>query len=196
MLARERMTRPVITTSPSSSLDQARSILKTRRIRQLPVAHKGRVVGILTERDASRVAAAAETVRDAMTENPIVIAPDVAVDEAARLLRKHKIGSLPIVDKQRLVGILTTSDILDAFVDLSGIAEQTDRIVLKAGKRRLAERRVRQLVERCHGELKWLHRDKRKRPNEIHLRVKMRLLDDLITGLEGAGFEVIRVVST
>ena len=196
MLARDRMTKQVITTSPSSSLDQVKSVLQKQRIQQLPVVHKGRVVGILTDRDASRVASGAETVREAMTRNPILITPDLAVDEAARLLRKHKIGSLPVVDKNRLVGILTTSDILDAFVDLSGVAEKTDRIVLRSGKCRLVETRVRQLVARCHGELKWLHRDKRKRPSEIHLRVKIRLLDDLITGLEAAGFEVVRVVST
>ena len=110
------------------------------------------------------------------------------VDEAARIMRSKKINALPVTEKNRLVGILTASDVLDAFVELSGVAEPTYLLVLDtpAGKRGDECRRI---IERNHGEVKWMWTAPR-RPRETHVRLKTRRLGDIETALEAAGFEV------
>jgi acetoin utilization protein AcuB len=194
MLVRNRMSSKVITIEPTQSLDEARALLHRHRIRQLPVLRKGRLVGIITDRDLRGAGAKPVTVGDLMTPKPIVTEPDVSVDEAARVLTAHKIGALPVVDQGKLVGILASADILDAFVALSGVGESTYRIVISGAKGRLAERRVREVVAAQRGELKWLHADTRD-PNKLHVRLKTRRVDDVVTALEAAGFNVDALVA-
>lgn len=194
MLVRNRMSSKVITIEPEQSLADARALLHQHHIRQLPVVRRGRLVGIITDRDLRGAGAKAATVAELMTPKAMVIAPSAAVDEAARVLTAHKIGAVPVVDGGKLVGILTSSDILDAFVDLSGVGEATYRIVISGAQGRLAERRVREVVSAQRGELKWLHPDTRDR-SKLHVRLKTRRIDDVVTALEAAGFNVDTVVS-
>ena len=194
MLVRNRMSSRVITVEPQVSLSAARALLHRHRIRQLPVLRKGHLVGIITDRDLRGTSAADATVADRMTPKPMVIGSNASVDEAARLLTAHKIGALPVVDGGKLVGILASSDILDAFVDLSGVGEATYRIVISGASGKLAERRVREVVAAQHGELKWLHPDTRER-SKLHLRLKARRVDDVVTALEAAGFNVDALVA-
>lgn len=199
MLVRDRMTRKVVSVKPESALTEARRMLNRHRVRQLPVLVKGRLVGIVTDRDLRSASARAKTVKDVMTAKPTTIAPQAAVDEAARLLRTYKIGALPVLEGGSLCGIITGTDVLDAFVDLSGVAEATYRIMLSSktgteGKQ--LEARIRTIVEHNRGELKWLHRETRKGTPIIHLRLKSRRLDDIVAALEGAGLEVGSIVAS
>ncbi len=194
MLVRNRMSPQVITVEAERSIEEARALLHKHRIRQLPVLSKRRLVGIITDRDLRGGGAKAATVADLMTPRPIVIGPNASVDEAARLLTTHKIGALPVVEGNILVGILASSDILEAFVDLSGVGEATYRMVISGAKGKQAAQRVRHVVETSRGELKWLHPDTRD-PAKLHLRLKARRIDDLVTSLEAAGFEVDALVA-
>jgi acetoin utilization protein AcuB len=194
MLVRNRMSSKVITIGPEQSLTAARNLLHRHRIRQLPVVRKRRLVGIITDRDLRGARENESTVADLMTPKPMVIGPNASVDEAARVLTAHKIGALPVVDGGKLIGILASSDILDAFVDLSGVGETTYRIVISGAKGKQAERAVREIVAQKRGELKWLHPDTR-HPNKLHLRLKTRSVDDVVTALEAAGLNVDALVA-
>ena len=194
MLVRNRMSQKVITVPPACSLDEARRLLRRHDIRQLPVVRGQRLVGILTDRDLRGAAAKAKTVADVMTPRPFVIAADAATDEAARMLRVHKINALPVVDKGRVVGILSSSDVLDAFVELSGVSEPTHHLTVMTDETRGADRRIRQLLHHVRAELKWLQHDAR-HPGRFHLRLRARHVDDVVDALEGAGFEVTAVVA-
>ena len=194
MLVRNRMSAKVITVEPEQSLTDARALLHRHRIRQLPVLRNGRLVGIITDRDLRGAGTKDSTVADLMTPKPMVIGPNASVDEAARVLTAHKIGALPVVDGGKLVGILGSSDILDAFVDLSGVGEATYRIVISGAKGKQAERQVREVVAQQRGELKWLHPDTRQ-PNKLHVRLKAPRVDDVVTALEAAGFNVDALVA-
>lgn len=156
---------------------------------------KGRLVGIVTDRDLRGVREAGRKVADVMTAKPFVISPMASVDEAARLLRTYKIGALPVVDAAELVGIVTASDVLDAFVKLSGVAETTYRLAIAAKDGRQAEPAIRRILEDHQGELKWLHRERHAGRVEFHARLKARRIDDVVTSLEAAGFEVVSLVS-
>lgn len=194
MLVRSRMSRKVITVKPDLPVDQARALLHRHRIRQLPVMRQERLVGIVTDRDLRGADANATTVADLMTPKPLVIGPNASVDEAARVLTAHKIGALPVVEGNKLVGILASADVLDAFVDLSGVGEPTYRIAISDAKSKPAQRRVRQIIEQQHGEIKWMHADMRD-GSKLHVRLKARNIGDVVTALEAEGFNVDSVVA-
>jgi acetoin utilization protein AcuB len=195
MLVRDHMSRKVITIDPQRSVDETRTLLRRHRIRQVPVVREARLVGIVTDRDLRSESSTKRKVAEVMTAKPFVISPAASVDEAARLLRTYKIGAVPVVEEGRLVGILSSADILDAFVELSGVAEPTYRIAL-LGKNRSSADEIRQIVLRNRGEIKWLHRAAEGRRPEVQLRVKIRRVDDLVTALEAAGFEVTAQVAS
>ncbi len=194
MLVRYRMSPQPITAARGLPIAEARALLNKHRIRHLPVVQNHQLVGIVTDRDLRSAPASARTVSDVMTAKPVVIIPDAPVDEAARVLRAHKIGALPVVEGKRLVGILTETDVLDAFVDLSGVTEPTYHLTLTEVDVPDPEHRVREIVLGERGRLKWLHRNGRRR--RLYLRIKVKRVDDIVTQLEAAGFEVNAVVSS
>jgi len=123
---------PIIV-EPETGVKSAFLLLKKHRIRQLPVVKDGVLIGIVTDRDFRKPELPHSflssddvykledrfTVGDIMTMEVITVTEDTTIDEAARLQVEHKINGLPVVSKNgRLIGIITTSDILGAFVRL------------------------------------------------------------------------------
>jgi CBS domain-containing protein len=133
------MNRPVLTVKPRDSARHAREMMEKHRINQLPVVVGGLLVGIVTDRDLRdvypSVFESAEPVKrhmrgmhadpatihieDVMTSAVVTLAPAAFVADAARLMRRDRFGAIPVVENGRLVGILTRSDVLEAFVELS-----------------------------------------------------------------------------
>jgi acetoin utilization protein AcuB len=132
MIVRELMTGAVITAPQSMPILDARSLMLKERIRHLPVASpEGRLLGIVTDRDIrlnlpSRATSlsvwelnhllAKLTVGEVMTTGVISVGPDRPAREAAQLMVEHQIGALPVEDEGRLVGIVTETDLLRAFI--------------------------------------------------------------------------------
>lgn len=149
MLVASRMTPDVITASPDTTLAQALSVTREHRIRHLPVLEDGRVVGVVTDRDlrlALPPAWAAQheellgalhdrRVGDVMIRNIIHVLPETPLEDAATLLYTHRIGCLPVIDGERLVGILTETDVLRAFTELFGARAPTTRIEVQMPNR-------------------------------------------------------------
>lgn len=195
MLVRDFMTRKPATVRPDQTLTAARGLLGKNRVRQLPVMRRGNLVGIVTDRDLRGAPAGARCVEDVMTFAPYVVSPADTADQVARLLRAHKVNALPVIDEGKLVGVVTTTDVLDAFISISGIAEPSYHILVKVPAGKGAAARLRAAVEARRGEIKWLYLG-RGRSREAHMRVVCRNVDDLVTTLEAEGFEVVRVVSS
>ena len=120
MTTRDRMTKNPVTVSPRDTLVAAQEKMRAGEFRQIPVVDQGRLVGILTDRDIRRYGRhnIVASVQSAMTEGAITATPTTPLEEVARILLQHKIGGLPVVEAGELVGIISTSDILQAFVDL------------------------------------------------------------------------------
>jgi acetoin utilization protein AcuB len=124
MRARDYMTTPVITIDEQDSIADAVSIMRERRIRHLPVTRHGALVGVVSERDIflllslSGLNAEDERVEEAMTEMPFTVEPDEPVASVAREMALGKFGSAVVVDEGRIVGIVTTVDLM------RGLAEQ------------------------------------------------------------------------
>jgi CBS domain-containing protein len=138
MDVKDIMTRNPISIDPEAPLGTAIDVMVERKIRHLPVVDEhGAVVGIITDRDlrSAALAPAVEEyltvaarrrlrsigatlenlrVKDAMTCSPITTTPDVPVTQAAALMLERHVGSLPVIDNGRLVGILTDRDAVKA----------------------------------------------------------------------------------
>lgn len=121
MTVGDRMTKNPVTVSPGDTLVTAQEKMRTGEFRQVPVLDQGRLVGILTDRDIRKYGRhnIVARVQSAMTEGVITATPTTPLEEVARILLEHKIGGLPVVEDNGLVGIISTSDILQAFVDLT-----------------------------------------------------------------------------
>jgi len=130
------MTRRVHTVKPLDSILHAREVMAQYRINQLPVVVDGQLLGIITDRDLrDAFPSVFETMRGSvkgkkaepkdipvesvMTSQVVTLTPKHTVVEAARLMRQERVGAIPIVEGDRLIGMLTRSDILDAFMALN-----------------------------------------------------------------------------
>jgi len=138
MLVRHRMTANPVTVSPQDTLAVAKEKMTAGKFRRLPVVQDGVLVGILTDRDILRFVGSEERTRvdGAMTETPLTVSPTTPMEEAVRLMRQHQISGLPVVEAGKVVGILTTSDVMQAFVEVSSVSVQGSiRIdLLRTGK--------------------------------------------------------------
>ena len=133
---RDWMTRRVHSIRPDARLIEAAALMRTRKIRHLPVVERGgRLVGIVTARDLRQALFAPGVqdglenlrgvldglvVRDVMTRGVVSVRAATSIREAARLLYERKVGALPVVERDRLVGLLTESDVLDGFQRVLG----------------------------------------------------------------------------
>jgi acetoin utilization protein AcuB len=141
---RDWMTKEVVRVSGATSLREAAGLMKVRKIRHLPVVEGDRLIGIVTDRDVREAmpshAVSLENherqnlldkvyVRDIMTARVVGVSPDVSIPKAAGLMCRNKIGCLPVLDEEALVGIITESDILRA------VAEGAGEIVLPDASR-------------------------------------------------------------
>jgi acetoin utilization protein AcuB len=149
MLVRSRMTRDVVTATPATTLFEALALMHERRIRHLPVLADDRLVGIVTDRDLRTLVPAPGTIPEAesrrlleerhlaevMVRDVVTVLQDTPVEEAAKLMHRHRIGALPVVSGERLVGILTASDLLRAFVELFGVHRPSSRLEVRMPNR-------------------------------------------------------------
>lgn len=115
-------------------LDAVAAAMERGRFRQVPVVDsQGRLVGIVTQRDLREHKGylATTKVTAALTEPAIAVGPDHPIEEAAQILLERKIGGLPVIDgERRVVGILTTSDLLRGLLNSIGGAEGAVRIAV------------------------------------------------------------------
>ncbi len=141
MLVREWMTGDPTTVDPRTSIFHAWEIMQEQRIRHLPVLDEGALVGIVTDRDLRLTLPSPAAnlgrhevlsllrqlqVAEVMTREVICTTPHTAIRAAAQALMANRVGALPVTEGDALVGILTRTDVLEAFVS-SVWAERADR---------------------------------------------------------------------
>ena len=125
-LVQDWMTSEPVTATPDMTLPEALQLMATRKIRRLPILEKGKLVGIVTRGDL-RGAQPSEatslsifelhylvgriTLNQIMTRRPVCVTPATNIQDAASLMLERKISGLPVMERERLVGIITESDI-------------------------------------------------------------------------------------
>jgi acetoin utilization protein AcuB len=148
MLIGRRMTPNPITVRPDVSIADALEQMRREKVRHLPVVDKnGRLQGIVTRQDLLYASPSSVTslnvwevtylvsrikVSEVMTKKVITASEDMPVEEAARIMADHKVGCLPVVRDQIVVGIITESDLFRIFLELFGAREKGIRISVLA----------------------------------------------------------------
>jgi acetoin utilization protein AcuB len=134
MQVSEIMNREPIIISPETRVGEALKLMQQHQIRHLPVVQDNFMVGWISARTLREVLLASMleviTVRDVMVEAPISVTPDTSVEEAARLVHEHRIGGMPVLEGEKLVGVLTVNDLLSAFIIMLGLLRSSSRLDL------------------------------------------------------------------
>ncbi len=121
------MATDVVALDRNASLGSAKNIMDRRRLRHFPVVENGNVVGVVSQRDVFRASLASMlgynertekafldnlSIKGIMSDPPITVTADTRISEAARLMVEKKVGCLPVVDGNRLIGLVTDTDFL------------------------------------------------------------------------------------
>lgn len=117
MLVRDVMNKNVVVAEPEITVKEAAGIMSQHHIGSLVILKDKKIIGIITERNilvavAQGKDAELTTVEEIMSKNVITIAPDKTIEEAVNLMVEHKVKKLPVVDDDKLIGIITASDII------------------------------------------------------------------------------------
>ena len=143
MFVGERMSRPVISVSPDTPINEALAMFRKEHIRRAPVMSKGKLIGIISERDLLNASPSPVTtlsvwemnyliskvtVREVMTKKVITVDKDTPIEEAARMMADKKIGGVPVVSAGKVVGIITETDLFKAFLELMGARQKGLRV--------------------------------------------------------------------
>ena len=146
LLVRDSMTREVVTVGPETTAAEALALCREKGIRHLPVLEGGWLVGMISDRDLRSAtpalgdpdrAEALERIRvaDEMVKEVATVRPEDPIEEAAIEMYERKIGCLPVVDDDDLVGIVTSSDVMRAFVRLVGAHAPGSRVEVALSRR-------------------------------------------------------------
>ncbi|MFA6695823.1 MAG: CBS domain-containing protein, partial [Sphaerochaeta sp.] len=136
MIIERRMTRNPVTATPDMSIAEASTLMKQEKVHRLPVLDKEkRLVGIITEKDILYATPSPATslsihemayllskltVKKLMSKNVVSITKDTTVEEAARMMVDQDLSSLPVLEGQQLIGIVTKSDMFKILLELFG----------------------------------------------------------------------------
>lgn len=143
MIVEEIMVKKPFTVKADDSLNTAQDLMVKNSVRHLPVVDGKELVGIITESDirgcfmeksGTALDIKKMKVRDYMTREPLTVLPETHIEDAALIIYKNKVGSLPVVVDNKLVGIVTTMDLLGLFIDMMGIIHSSSRIDVIMGK--------------------------------------------------------------
>jgi acetoin utilization protein AcuB len=150
------MTKSPVVAESNESLASVRRKMDKGNFHRIPVVDGGKLVGIVSDRDLRQHAGSLENVKvnGAMTKPVVSVAPTAMLEQAANLLVKHKIGGLPVVEQGKVVGVITATDLLRAFVEvLGGAQEGVSRIDLALEGDPSELSMVAQLVTQENGEI-------------------------------------------
>ncbi|MDF2987821.1 MAG: transcriptional regulator [Eubacterium sp.] len=146
MFVKNKMTSNPFTISPTQTIPDAQEIIKNHGIKRLPVVDNGKLVGVVSKGDIVKVSPSKATalsmgeityllaktkISSIMAKNPVTVSPNALLEEAAILMRDNDIGFLPVVENDKLVGIITEGDILDSFIELLGFREPGTRMTIE-----------------------------------------------------------------
>ena len=191
------MSNEVVTISADADLLEASTLMKEFDIRHLPVVEKGKLIGLVTESDVrgATVPAMIEDlkVRDIMVSSPYTVTPETMLEDAARLVYRHKIGCLPVVDKSgRLKGIITVADMLAALIELTGFLFASSRLDVVLPDYPEALEEACRIIQQNQGRIIGVSLTHLRDDRPVHLfRLHKTDLDPIVKDMAAAGYMVI-----
>ncbi|MGB5748560.1 MAG: CBS and ACT domain-containing protein [Desulfobacterales bacterium] len=169
MLVTNWMSKNIITVDENESMHDAMKLLKEHDIRMLPVLKKGKLVGIVTDRDLKRASASDATsldihellylltrikVKNIMTKEVITVPPDFTVEETAQVLQKNRISGAPVVDADgQIVGTITKTDLFRVLISLTGVGNKGIQFGLQVEDRPGSIKEVADIIRKFGGRM-------------------------------------------
>lgn len=213
MKVRERMSENVRTVGMETNINEAFSLMKENNIRRLPVVEKGKVVGIITLSDLNQAAPSTATtlsihelnyllaktkIKDVLPKKQqvITISPDNYIETAAKVMRKYRISGLPVVENNNLVGIVTETDIFDAFIDILGVKKTHSRIDLYTADRPGTLASITGMIAAKGKNIinTVVYFDEKKGKYKMIVRIEELDCEEVVAELKRSGYEVESVI--
>ena len=190
MTVKDRMSSPAVTATPETRTKDALQTMYIRKIRRMPVVDdRGKLVGIVTQRDLFEKGQADTPVGAIMSRDPYTISIDTSIVHAATLMRNLGLGGLPVLDQGQLVGIITESDIFDAFLELLGASRAGTRIILPVSSVAEGVAQVLKALAPTGAQLTGLTTVTERGGPAVIMTAAERDPRDLVRALMNAGFE-------
>lgn len=211
MLVGERMTKRPITTAPDTPIEEALKVMRESKVRRLPVVDKkGKLVGIVAEKDLLYVSPSPATslsihelhylisrikVQDVMTKDVITATEHTPLEEAARVMADNKIGSLPVMRDDKLVGIITETDVFKIFLELLGAREKGIRLTMLVPEQKGVLATITREIAEMGGNIISLGTFVGEDPTNRLITVKVSEMgeDELVLAMEALGMEMVDV---
>ena len=146
MRVRDFMKTNVITVPSSTSIYDALKIMKENNIKRLPIVDNGKLVGIVSRKGLKEATPSKATtlsiyelnyllskmtVKDVMHKKVITVSPDTSFEQAAFIMHKYQIGGLPVLEKGKLVGYISSNDLFDVMVKMNGLDKPVSRFTIE-----------------------------------------------------------------
>jgi acetoin utilization protein AcuB len=208
MRIRDMMTKNPVTVDSETLVMDAQKIMKENNVRRLPVVDKGKLLGIVTKHDILEASPSPATslsvhelnyllskmkVKEIMKKNPVTLTPDTPFEEALKIGQEKKIGSFPVLENGKLVGIATESDIVRFLTRALGVREEGSRITIEGlgGKLSDLEKIISIVNQHNTIVLSMISLPKsEKKEWMIVLRLKTSTPDPIVKDFKKAGFNV------
>ena len=212
MIVKEIMSKNPVTIGPSAKLRAVNELMKANKIRHVPVVKNGKLIGIVTEKDI-RYAMIPEKipgkkvpkgwnldhlkVQDIMTNDALTISQEAQVEEVAHIIYGHKIGAVPVMKNDELVGIISVMDILGVFIEMMGMLKSSSRIDVLMQKSQANFDKISSVIYKNGGQIISVGitpypKDKKK---SIYLfRLETCNIKPIVKGIKKDGFAVISTI--
>jgi acetoin utilization protein AcuB len=143
MFVGERMSRPIISVSPEEPINDVLAMFRKEKVSRAPVIKNGKLVGIVTENDLIHASPSTLTtlsvwemhyliskikIKDVMTKKVVTVDRNTPIEEAARIMADNQIGGIPVMDAQKVVGLITETDLFKVFLELMGARNKGLRV--------------------------------------------------------------------
>jgi len=203
------MTKRPVTVTEDTAVDKALELMRSEKVRRLPVLGKhGNMVGIVSEKDLLYASPSPATslsiyeipyllskikMRDLMTKEVITVTEDTPLEEAARIMADSKIGGLPVMRGDKLVGIITETDMFKIFLELLGAREEGVRLsmLIPAEKGTLA--RIASKITELGGNIVALGTITGEDPTNCEMAIKVAGVsqEQLVAAMEGLELKIL-----
>jgi len=202
------MTSNVITIPSDTPVLEAERILSFHKFERLPIVDKGKLVGLVTKDDLLKAEPSSATslsrgellyllskltVKEIMKKNVVTVPPDIPVELATAIAQKNRVGCLPVVEGDRVVGILTTNDIFYKVLNpLFGIGETGKRIIVYEGGEGDKMQKVLESINKLGLKIKtfWTIKSPDADKNDLIVHLDAEDISQLISELKKLGFSV------
>ena len=184
MLVKNWMSKTVITIDTEDSIQDAMKLLKTHKIRMLPVIKKGKLVGVITDRDIKRASASDATtlsvhelnyilskikVKDVVNKRLITVPYDYTIEETAEFLLNNKISGLPVVDHDgKIVGTITQSDIFREVISSAGVGRKGIQFAVQLKNKPGSIKEVADIIRGYNGRIASILSSYERAPEDYH----------------------------